>query len=77
MLNPSSYFSMRRREKMRRKEKIEMEKWKYNMGISYINDAEQQIEIIRRRTERKTMLYEDLTMALFYLGIAKKFLRED
>jgi len=68
---------MRRREKMRRKEKIEMEKWKYNMGISYINDAEQQIEIIRRRTERKTMLYEDLTMALFYLGIAKKFLRED
>ena len=62
---------------MGRKEKIEMEKWKYNMGISYINDAKQQIEIIRRRTERKTMLYEDLTMALFYLGIAKKFLRED
>ena len=62
---------------MGRKEKIEMEKWKYNMGISYINDAEQQIEIIRRRTERKTMLYEDLTMALFYLGVAKKFLRED
>ena len=62
---------------MGRKEKIEMEKWKYNMGISYINDAKQQIEIIRRRTERKTMLYEDLTMALFYLGVAKKFLRED
>jgi len=58
---------------MGRKEKIEMEKWKYNMGISYINDAKQQIEIIRRRTERKTMLYKDLTMALFYLGIAKNF----
>ena len=53
----------------------EIKAWKYNMAISYISDAEQQIETIRRRTERKTMLYEDLTMALFYLGIAKIFER--
>jgi len=76
MLNPSSYFSMRRREKMGRKEKIEMEKWKYNMGISYINDAEQIIQRARSE-EGNTKIFRDLTEALFCLSVARKFLRED
>ena len=62
---------------MEKKEKIEIEKWKYNMAISYIDDAQQQIEITRKSTEKGTKMYEELTLALFYLDIAKAFLRED
>jgi len=51
--------------------------WKYNMGISYIDDAQQQIEITRKSAEKGTKIYEELTLVLFYLDIAKSFLRED
>jgi len=61
---------------MGRKEKIEMERWKYNMSISYINDAEQIIERARR-AEGNTKVFRDLTEALFCLSVARKFLRED
>ena len=60
---------------MGRKEKIEIEKWKYNMSVSWIDDAQQEIEIARNNTEQGTKIYEDLTRALFYLDIAKSFLK--
>jgi len=53
-----------------------MEKWKYNMGISYIKDAEQIIQRARSE-EGNTKISRDLTEALFCLSLARKFLRED
>jgi len=58
---------------MGKKEKMEIEKWKYNMGTSYIDDAQQEIERARKNTEKGTKIYEELTLALFYLDIAKAF----